>query len=344
MARERGAPTTTRTRLFAAALVACVLCGCTSSSKSSGPTTSTSAASRRRTNSSGETTTSAPAKNPRALGQHYEPSLPVARQEGAAAVAGAQLYVVGGYDSTRNSTNDVFVFDGSRWRSGPPLPIALNHPGAAAVGGRVYVVGGFTGAGATNRAFVLKPRGGGWREIAPLHHARGALALIALAHHLYAIGGRDGSAQIAVTEVYDPRANAWLDISPMSDARNHLAGYLDGQDICAAGGRTPLTSSRVDCFDLAAGRWGLRATLPIPTSGAAASVLGGTTVVAGGESAGETSIVSTVQMLDAGRWQDVPMLVPRHGTAFARYHGRLWMCGGATAPGYAAVATCTSLG
>jgi hypothetical protein len=72
--------------------------------------------------------------------------------------------------------------------------------------------------------------------------------------------------------------------------------------------------------------------------------MNGTTVVAGGESAGETSIVAFVQMLQAGRWQNMPMLVPRHGTAYARYRGRLWMCGGATKPGYAAVATCTSLG
>src|SRR5262249_59938276 len=106
----------------------------------------------------GETTTTAANKPARTLGQRYEADLPVARQEGAAAVAGARLYVIGGYDSARNSTKDVFVFDGTRWRSGPALPIALNHPGAAAVGGRVYVVGGFTADGATDRAFVLKPR------------------------------------------------------------------------------------------------------------------------------------------------------------------------------------------
>src|SRR5262249_47974325 len=124
----------------------------------------------------------------------------------------------------------------------------------------------------------------------------------------------------------------------------HLAGYVDGRDICAAGGRTPLTSSRIDCLDPATGRWRPRATLPTATSGAAAALLGGTTVVAGGESAGETSIVATARMLDTGKWQNVPMLVPRHGTAFARFHGRLWLCGGATKPGYAAVATCTSIG
>ena len=330
--------------MLAAALVVTALCSCSSSSKSSGHTTPTSAASNGRHRGVSGATTTTTVQQARTLGQRYEPSLPVARQEGAAAAAGARLYVVGGYDSTRDSTNDVFVFDGTRWESGPSLPIALNHPGAAAIGGRVYVVGGFTPGGATDRAFVLKPHATAWQEIAPLHHVRGALALVAFEHHLYAIGGRDGSVEVAMSEVYDPRTDLWSDLSPMSAARNHLAGYVDARDICVAGGRTPLTSSGIDCIDPATGRWRLSATLPTPTSGAAAAVLGKTTVVAGGESAGETSIVDAVQLLDAGKWQHVPMLVPRHGTAFARYRGRLWLCGGATAPGYAAVATCTSLG
>jgi hypothetical protein len=289
-------------------------------------------------------TTRRPDTNAQTLGQRLEPSLPVARQEGAAAVAGERLYVVGGYDAARNSTPDVFVFDAGRWRAGPPLPIALNHPAAAALGGRVYVVGGFTDGGATARAFVLKPRASAWQEIAPLHHARGALALVARLGHLYAIGGRDGSLELGVPEVYDARADTWSDLPPMTEARNHIAGYTEAGDVCAAGGRTPEASKRIDCFDPAKQRWALRSTLPVATSGAAAAFIKRTTVVAGGESTGEASIIPTVQMLHAGDWLSMPMLVPRHGTAFARYGGRLWVCGGATSPGYAAVATCTSMG
>ena len=83
--------------------------------------------------------------------------------------------------------------------------------------------------------------------------------------------------------------------------------------------------------------------MPTATSGAAAVVLDGVTFVAGGEPAGETSIVGVVQELRGGAWTTTPMLVPRHGTAFAVYRGRLWMCGGATAPGFQAVDACTSL-
>lgn len=327
-----------------AAVVACALCGCSGSNGKSHQ-------SARRTTPSSTATSSTTARGRHNssdatphLGQRYEPSLPVALQEGAAAFANGRLYVIGGYDKSRNSSNDVFFFDGTRWQAGPSLPIQVNHPAAAAIGGKIYVAGGFTPDGTTGRAFVLKPRSTSWQEIAPLHRARGALALVSFRSHLYAIGGRAGSVEVGVPETYDPHANAWMDLPAMTDARNHLAGYVDHSNICVAGGRTPDTSARVDCFDPATGKWKQRATLPTATSGAAAAVLAGTTVVAGGEPAGETSIVGSVQMWRGGHWLNVPMLVPRHGTAFARYKGRLWLCGGATAPGFAAVTTCTSLG
>src|SRR6516225_6776452 len=47
--------------------------------------------------------------------QRPEPPLPMALQEGGAAVVGADLYEVAGYDVNRLSTSDVFVFDGSAW-------------------------------------------------------------------------------------------------------------------------------------------------------------------------------------------------------------------------------------
>ena len=141
-----------------------------------------------------------------------------------------------------------------------------------------------------------------------------------------------------------PRANAWHDLPAMPAPRNHLAGYADGARVCVAGGRTPATNAAIDCFDVATQTWQTVTTLPVPTSGAAAGTLGALTAVAGGEPSGETAIVGVVQWSRGQTWAQEPMLVPRHGTAFATYRGRLWMCGGATAPGFHAVSTCTSLG
>jgi N-acetylneuraminic acid mutarotase len=279
---------------------------------------------------------------PAVLSQRYEPTLPIAIQEAAAASTGDRLYVVGGYDTSENSSAAVFELAGMKWHRAPSLPIAVNHPGAAVIGDSVYVAGGFTANGATNRAFVLARGSTTWRELAPMQRARGALALVALGGRLYAIGGHAGSVQIAVPEVYDPNSGGWSDLPSMPEPRNHVAGYVDGA-VCVAGGRTPGSSGAVDCLDPSAPTWQRRATLPTPTSGAAAAAFHGVTVVAGGETAGETSIVGVVQWSQRGAWRTTPMLLPRHGTAFAVLHGRLWLCGGATRAGFHAVGQCTSI-
>ncbi len=274
--------------------------------------------------------------------QRDEPALPLAIQELAVTVASDRLFAIGGYDAAHNSSAAVFVFGGTSWSPGPSLPVAVNHSAAATIGNDVYVAGGFTASGATSRVFVLKARATSWQELPPLSQARGALALLALGGRLYAIGGRDGQSQITTPEVYDPVRAQWSDIAPMPRARNHIAGYIDGSVACVAGGREPATSSAIDCFDPATGAWHSQKSLPTPTSGAAAAALAGVTLVAGGEPGNETSVYGSIQELRNGSWSAVPMLTPRHGTGFAIYHDRLWMCGGATQPGFHAVAGCTS--
>jgi hypothetical protein len=281
---------------------------------------------------------------PGPLVQQAEPSLPAPVQESAAASTQTRLYVVGGFDSNRQSVASVWVFDGTSWSSGPPLPIALNHPAATAVGDDVLVAGGFNNGTATNRAFVLHEGAPAWADVSPLHDARGAAALVTVAGTPYVIGGNAGGAQIADVERFDPAAGTWTVVTQLPRPRNHLAGFVLNGQACVAGGREPATSTSIDCLDPSTLGWTSISTLPTPTSGAAAGVVQGTLFVAGGEPSGEGSIVPVVQQLIAGAWSTQPMLVPRHGTGFAAFGGRVWMCGGATAPGYAAVADCTSIG
>jgi len=287
---------------------------------------------------------SAPTPAARVLTQRSELSLPVKVQETAAAATADRLYVIAGYDAASRSTARVFEFDGASWSTGPSLPIPLNHPAAASLGGAVYVAGGFGPSGATNRAFVLDASAGSWREIPSMRHARGANVLLASGGKLYAIGGRSGTNQVGAVEVFDPVAARWSDLAPMPHPRNHLSGYVDGERLCVTGGREPATSARTDCLDPASSRWTAAPSLPTATSGAAAAMVAGEVVVAGGEPANETSLVTTVFEGRDGQWSNVGMLVPRHGTGYVVFHDRLWMCGGASAPGVHAVSSCTSLG
>ena len=276
--------------------------------------------------------------------QRRERSMPEAIQESGAAVANDHLYVIGGYDIAKNSVDTVFVFDGAKWKRGQPLPVALNHPGVTSIGNDVYVGGGFTAKGASNRVFRLASGASTWKELPALQRARGALALGASRGKLYAIGGRDATLQIAIPESFDPTTNAWHDLPAMPNPRNHLAPYIKGTLVCVAGGRTPATSSALDCFDTASGSWRGGSPLPTATSGASAMRLGDATLIAGGEPSAETSVLGVIQILRAGAWSSVPMLVARHGAGTATFRGRVWLCGGATAPGFHAVSDCTSIG
>jgi non-specific serine/threonine protein kinase len=279
-----------------------------------------------------------------AMVQRQEVPLPSAVQETGAAVTSTGLYVIGGYDTSGRSVASTFVFEGTRWSAGAALPIAVNHPAAAAIGDDVYVAGGFTSGAATNRVFVLRKGAPAWKEVAPMHVARAAAALLAVGHDLYAIGGLAGDVQIAQVERYDPATDRWTVVIQMPHPRNHVAGYVDGSLACVAGGREPATSNAVDCLDTSTTTWKTGTALPTATSGAAAGTIDGVLAVAGGESSGETALVPVVQESRGGSWVTQPMLVPRHGTAYATFKGRFWMCGGATAPGYHASTTCTSLG
>ncbi|HWD07651.1 MAG TPA: hypothetical protein VHA57_01015 [Actinomycetota bacterium] len=278
------------------------------------------------------------------LNQLPEPSMPAAVQEVGSAATPNDLYVIGGYNAAGASTSGVYVFNGTSWSTGPPLPEAVNHPAAAAIGTTVIVAGGFTAAGATNRVFVLPSGARSWVEAAPMKRARGALTLLTVAGKVYAIGGLDGSSEVAIPEIFNPNTGAWTDLPPMPNPRDHAAGYVDGSFACVAGGRQPTTSVAIDCLDTTTSTWQAEVSLPTATSGAAAGIFGSLIVVAGGEPVPETHLVTVVQELHRGTWGNEPMLVPRHGTSDAMFGGRLWMCGGATAPAIHPTPDCTSIG
>lgn len=273
--------------------------------------------------------------------QREEPALPQPMEETAAASAGGRLYVIGGFTPSGASSAAVFYFDGS-WHPGPQLPLGLDHTSAAALDGVLYLAGGYSAGRASAR--LLRLDGDHWTDLAPLHHARGALALVALGGRLYALGGAvsAGGPEIGPAEVYDPKAGGWQDLPPLAKARDHVAGFAWQGLACVAGGRTPNTPV-VDCFDVAQQRWTAFAQLPFPTSGAGAGALEDRVLVAGGEDAQESAVVSQVAVFAMGSWTAEPMLVPRHGFQLAEYGGRLWACGGGSEAGLHPVATCTSL-
>jgi len=326
-----------RWRLVAALLVVAVpvLCGCAGSQAATVRATPSSAPSP-----SPIAITPSPLPPPT---QRAETPLPVVLEEAAAASAGGNLYVIGGFDAAGNSLRTVWVFDGTAWHAGPRLPLGLDHTAAATLGDRIYVAGGHSFGRDSARVFRLD--GGAWTELSPMHHARGGHTLLAAMGRLYAIGGNAAAVNVAPVEAYDPATGAWSDVSSFPSPRNHVAGFVFGNSVCAAGGRPP-TKIRVDCFDVEHSAWGRLPDLPIATSGAGATTLDdGRVVIMGGQDAQETNIVNAAELLGPNAWSVLgPMLVPRHGFELAPFEGRAWACGGGSLPGLHPVAACTSIG
>jgi hypothetical protein len=276
--------------------------------------------------------------------QRLEASLPVRLEESAAAAAGGNLYVIGGFDAAGNSLRSVWVFDGSHWRAGPPLPAGLDHTSAATLDDQVYVAGGHSFGRDSARFFRLDA--GRWTELPKMHHARGGHALLAAAGRLYVIGGNTaGIVNVPPAEVYDPASRAWSDLPALPAPRNHVAGFVSGAGVCVAGGRSPATT-RVDCYDYTTSSWVRLPNLPTPTSGAGATtVSNGSAVILGGQDASETRLnPQFARLTGPGSWiSSGVMLVPRHGFELALFEGRAWACGGGSEPGLHPVATCTSV-
>jgi hypothetical protein len=286
-----------------------------------------------------------PSPTPTPIPQQAEASLPLPRQEVAEGLQDGRpnsLWVIGGFDPRRRSTDTVQVFSGGGWKSGPSYPFAVDHAAAANANGRLYVAGGYSNGPARGDLFRLDSALSGWERLAPMHHPRGALALVAIENTIYAIGGAAG-AEVATVESYDTLQNAWTDVATLPSPRDHGAGLAWQGLACVAGGRFP-TTARVDCYDPNSNTWSRMPDLPVATSGAGAVTLLGQVIVAGGENAGESTLVDHVFRFTGGSaWTDEPMLVPRHGVQLAVFGGRTWACGGATAAGYHAATDCTSI-
>jgi len=277
--------------------------------------------------------------------QQLEAPLPLPRQEVAEGIqlgSPDSLWVIGGFDPQRRSSATVQVYRQGGWVAGPAFPFPVDHAAATTSDGRLYVAGGYSNGVPRGDLYRLDNALGSWERLAPLHHPRGALVLVAVGRFLYAIGGAAGG-EVAAVEAYDSLQDTWTDVATLPALRDHGAGFDWRGLACIAGGRTPNTA-RVDCFDPLSSGWSRMPDLPSPTSGAGATALGGQVIVAGGENAGESTLVDHVFRFPGGSaWSDEPMLVPRHGVQLAIFGGRAWACGGATAAGYRAATDCTSI-
>lgn len=267
-------------------------------------------------------------------------ALPTARQEIAHAVLEGKIYVPGGIDVLRNSSNLVEVFDPATnfWNTAAPMPIQLHHTGAAAVNGKLYILGGYVGSSfsATTSVYEYDPGANSWAAKQSMSQPRGAHAAVAFQEKIYVFGGIIGSRPSGSAEVFDPAENTWQSLAGMPTAREHVAAATIDSLIYVVGGRNGINNNnRLEAYSPASNRWFELSPMPTARSGLAAAAVRGRLYVFGGEIPGVFQEVEEYDP-DIEKWQQVnPMPTPRHGIGAAVVADSIFIIGGADREGFA---------
>jgi len=263
------------------------------------------------------------------------PDMPSARQELATAVLNGKIYVMGGLNAQRFSTNTVDVYNPATgiWTSAHPLPVPVNHNAAAVVGGKIYQFGG------TKNLFVYDPVTDSWSELATPHFQHGFTAAVGVIDDkIYVAGGVDATGVGNEVEVYDPATNVWTNLAPMKVKRNHCTGgVINGKFYVASGRGSTGAEQAFEVYDPQTNSWATLPSLSSFRSGAASGVVHGEMYVMGGEAPGGGSVVGAVEVFNTttNSWRTIQdMVFPRHGVWGAVIGHKIHVAGGADVSPY----------
>ncbi|HEX2058711.1 MAG TPA: kelch repeat-containing protein [Actinomycetota bacterium] len=170
--------------------------------------------------------------------------LPSPRAAGGAAVAGDEIFLVGGMDADSLATETlVYDVEDDSWSTARSLRYPRQHLGVASHDERVYAIGGRVDLLTSNMGFseVYDPSARRWRRLPLLGVARGGLGAAATRSGLVvAIGGEFQSGVFEQASALDVRTNKWRDLPPLPTPRHGLAVVSVGDRVYAiAGGTQP---------------------------------------------------------------------------------------------------------
>ncbi len=202
------------------------------------------------------------------------------------AVLDDELWLLGGLfraDGGTQATATVEIFDPHtrRYRLGPPLPRKAGQVVALTVNGRLYAVGGADDEGPTAEVLSIGAGETSWRVDAPAPGPVFQASGCVLNGKLYIAAGT--SSQCLGLFVYDPEQDSWSQIEhPSRPPSAPLCTAFDGS-VWVMGGRGA-DSGQTAAFAYVpdTGQWHRGPDLPLPVSWAAAAVVNGRLLIAGG--------------------------------------------------------------
>jgi N-acetylneuraminic acid mutarotase len=252
----------------------------------------------------------------RAQQGHWEQAAPFPEpsQEIGGTAVGDKIFILGGLINAQIPKGMMWEYDSvaDKWTKKKNMPLATHHPAAVAYKGKLYVFGGgaeIKPGGDTwvplNNAWEYDLDTDTWKALAPMPTRRGSPVAAVVDDKIYVIGGAGYHPNykgpliglnatvphraLGTNEAYDPATNTWEERSPMPTGRNHTAiGVVNGK-IYVLGGR-----------------------------------LGSVFV-----NASATDVVEEYDpATDSWGFAKARMPMPRSGTAFGTYGGKIYVAGG----------------
>jgi Kelch motif len=171
-------------------------------------------------------------------------SLPAPQSDVAVTQAGADAYIVGGFDGT-NYLNTVLA-----WRPGAGphvvahLPVGLRYAAVAVADGGLLVIGGSTPTGASDAIYRVDLTTHQVRRLGTLAHPVTHGEAATLGSYVYLVGGRGDllNGQTAAIYAIDPATGKVTPAGHLPQPTSDAAAVKVGDVIVVAGGQSPTTT------------------------------------------------------------------------------------------------------
>jgi hypothetical protein len=203
-----------------------------------------------------------------------------ARFGAAAAASGDSIYVTGG-NGSHGPLGDIECFDLPSGRSKRlAIPVKARAYACAAVAGdNLLIFGGRGERPVMGEMEICNLSSGKVTTGAPMPHPRFNAASVAWGGKIYVIGGStvEGTAAVRsnLMEIYDPARDRWTEGAPMSEPKESRAVVVGGAMVVPGGFGASASTSKVEAFDFASGRWQHWPDLCTPMSGGTVGTLNG---------------------------------------------------------------------
>jgi non-specific serine/threonine protein kinase len=170
------------------------------------------------------------------------PAMPTPRAAAGVAVAGDEIYVVGGRDHEISvDANESFNVRTRRWTRHADLPTRRDHVGAVSDGRSIYALGGRQEEGASFKVMERYDiERDAWSRETDVPEPKAGFAFVETPVGFVAAGGEniDKWTLYGGIYAYDPAGRRWRALQSMAEPRHGFAGeYVDGRFYSFGGSR-----------------------------------------------------------------------------------------------------------